>query len=62
MTTSNTQWLDLEEDHGVLEFDERLTCGVGFELHVVIDSETGDSIVWWEREGEWFAVASVGSA
>ena len=60
--TASREWFDLEPDHGVLEFDERLTYGVGFELHIVIDSEAGDSIAWWEREGEWFAVADVGRA
>lgn len=62
MTTSREQWFELEPDHGVLELDERLTCGVGFELHVVVDSETDDTIAWWEREGEWLAAAAVGKA
>jgi len=60
MTTSREDWFDLAPDHGVLEFDERLTCDVGFELHLVIDSETGDTIAWWEREGDWIAAAQVG--
>ena len=62
MTTSDAQWFDLAEDHGVLELHERFTCGVGLELHLVTDSETGETIAWWEREGEWFAVADVGRA
>jgi len=59
---TNAQWFDLEEDHGVLELHERTFGGIGLELHIVIDSETGDAIAWWEREGEWFAVAHVGRA
>lgn len=62
MTTPREEWFDFGPGHGALEFDERFTCGVGFELHLVIDSETSEKIAWWEREGEWFAAASVGRA
>ena len=62
MTASDAQWFDLAEDHGVLELHERVAGGTGLELHLVVDHETDDSIAWWEREGEWFAAASVARA
>jgi hypothetical protein len=55
-------WFDLAPNHGVLEFHERLTAGIGLELHVMVCAD--DRIVaWWESDdGVWPWVAEVGAA
>jgi hypothetical protein len=55
---------DLAPDHVVLELREDLTApGPALELHVVQDSETGQTIAWWEDEcGAWLRLAPIGIA
>jgi hypothetical protein len=54
---------DLAADHVVVELHERVTApGPALELHVVIDSETGETSAWWEDEdGRWLGTAMVGT-
>lgn len=60
IATSN--WFDLDEDHGVLEFHEYLTGGVGLELHLVHTPHWG-WLAWWERDdGAWLGMARIGAA
>lgn len=55
---------DLADDHVVVELHERLTApGPALELHVVQDSESGETVAWWEDEwGALLAPAAVGAS
>jgi hypothetical protein len=59
-----SRWFSFGEDGGVLELDEALTApGRALELHVVIDSELGRTIAWWENEeGAFLGAPLVGDA
>jgi hypothetical protein len=51
----------LAPEHWVLEFHERLTAGVGIELHVV--GWQGGTAAWWiDERGRWLRCAEVGRA
>ncbi len=39
-------WFDPDDDHGVLELHERLTAGVGLELHVLVQSDGSGTLAW----------------
>ena len=55
---------DLAADHVVLELHERITApGPALELHIVQDSETGETIAWWEDErGTSLGAVAVGKS
>lgn len=55
-------WFDLGEGEGVIELPEG-QGGAALELHVVLDSENGSTIAWWENEsGTWLRAADAGRA
>jgi hypothetical protein len=49
---------DLSVDHVVIELHEALTApSLAVELHVVQDSDTGETIAWWEDENGTFLLS-----
>jgi hypothetical protein len=56
-------WFDLAPFHRVLELHERLTAGIGLELHVVVCSDGAGTFARWESDhGSWLGAANVGAS
>ncbi len=59
-------WFDLAKNCGVLEVDERVTAGLGLDLHLelhLVHQLDGRLLAWWgDQCGRFLWVAQVGRA